>query len=329
MSEPEFDYPETGVVLPEDRPGDWLVDYARRAADAGFESVWASEAWGPSPFPLLGRISEHVECTLGTCIANAYARSPGALAASALAMHDATDGGFVLGLGASTPAIVEGFHGEAFDRPLRRLRELMEILDLALAGDPIDYDGEVFDLSGFRLQGARDARVPVFNAALGRTNIALAIDHAEGFLPHLMPLPALDDAVAAAEERAHSSAADLHVSPSIPTAVSADPAAAREVLAGHVAFYAGSTAFYNDVIADNGFPEAAAAIREAWQEGGRAAAAEVVPADLVDAIGIAGTPETARERVEELLAGPVDTALLSFPHGTTEEMMEATLDVLG
>lgn len=329
MSESEFDYPRTGVILPEDRPADWQVDYARRAAQAGFESVWASEAWGPNPFPVLGRISEHVDCTLGTCIANAYARSPGALAASALAMHDATDGQFILGLGASTPAIVEGFHGESYDRPLRRVRELLEIVDLALAGERIDYDGEVFDLSGFALQGADGATVPVFNAALGRTNVALTIDHADGFLPHLLPLTALEDAVADAEERAHTGASSLRVSPSIPTAVAADPDAARDVLAGHVAFYAGSTEFYNDVIANNGFPDAAAAIREAWQSGERSAAADAVPRELVDAIGIAGTPEMARERIEELLAGPVDTALLSFPHGTTEEMLEATLDVLG
>lgn len=328
MSDNDFDYPETGVILPGDRDTDWQVDYARRAADAGFESVWASESWGPNPFPTLGRIAEHVDCTLGTCIANAYARSPGALAASALSMHEATDGDFILGLGASTPAIVEGFHDEEFDRPLRRLRELMEILDLALAGERIDYDGEVFDLGGFRLSGADGAHVPVFNAALGRTNIALAIDHAEGFLPHLMPLTALEDAVAAAEERAHGDAADLRVSPSIPTAVADDPDAAREVLAGHVAFYAGSTDFYNGVIADNGFPEAAAAIREAWEEGGRSAAADAVPPELVDAIGIAGTPAEARERIEELLAGPVDTALVSFPQGATDDMLEATLTLL-
>lgn len=324
-----FDYPRTGLVLPEyaNVSDDWLIDFGVRAADAGFDSVWCGEGWGYNAFQLLARVGERTDVGLGTCIANVFARSPTALAANALTLHDLTDGQFVLGLGTSTPQVVESFHGQTFERPLRRIRETIEIVDLALSGDRIDYDGDVFSVRGFALNHADGAEIPVFNAALGRTNVALTIDFADGLLPHLMPLPALDDAIAEGEERANTSA-DLHVSPSIPTSLSDDPDEAERILAKHIAYYAGSTEFYNDVIGSNGFREEAEAIRAAWQDGNKSAAAEAVSRDLIDAIGIAGTPEDASTRIAELLDGTVDTALLSFPQGATEEMFDLALEAL-
>lgn len=324
-----FGYPRTGLVLPEyaDVSDDWLVEFGVKAADAGFDSVWCGEGWGYNPFQMLARVGARADVTLGTCIANVFARSPTALAANALTLHDQTDGRFILGLGSSTPQVVESFHGVAFERPLRRIRETIEIVDLALSGGSITYDGEVFSVAGFKLNHAAGAEVPVFNAALGRTNVALTIDFADGLLPHLMPITALESAIADGQERANATA-DLHVSPSIPTSVSDDPGEAEQVLAKHIAYYTGSTDFYNNVIADNGFPDEAAAIRSAWQDEDKSEAATVVSRDLIDAIGIAGTPTDARERVRELLDGTVDTALLSFPQGATEEMFELALDAL-
>lgn len=321
-------YPRTGLVLPEyaNFSDDWLVNFGVDAANAGFESVWCGEGWGYNAFQLLARVGEQTDVTLGTCIANAFARSPTALAANALTLHDQTNGQFILGLGSSTPQVVEAFHDKPFERPLRRIRETIEILNLALTGERIDYDGEIFSVGGFTLNHAADASVPVFNAALGRTNIAMTIDYAEGLLPHLMPLPAVEDAIEDAESRANSTS-NLHISPSIPTSVSTDPEEAEHVLAKHIAYYAGSTDFYNEVIGSNGFADEAKAIKSAWRTGDKAAAADAVSRELIDAIGIAGTPADARERVDNLLDTTVDTALLSFPQGATEEMFNLALDI--
>jgi alkanesulfonate monooxygenase SsuD/methylene tetrahydromethanopterin reductase-like flavin-dependent oxidoreductase (luciferase family) len=321
--------PETGLVLPEyaNKDGSELVSFGRQAVDAGFESVWCGETWGYSPFSLLARLAEHVDVHLGTSIANAFARSPASLAAHALTLHEATDGKFVVGLGASTPQVVESFHGAEFERPLRRLRETIEIVDLALSGERIDYDGEIFELGGFSLNHADGAEVPVLNGALGITNIALTIEYADGLLPHMFPLTDLDSAIEEAEKRAGEEA-DLHVAPSLPTAVSEDGDEARRILSKHVAYYVGSTSFYNDVVADHGFEAEADAIGEAWGNRDHEAAAEAVSEELLDALGIVGTPERARRRMRELLDGPVDSALVSFPMDATEEMFETTLDAL-
>lgn len=321
--------PRTGLALPgdTDRSGEWLVDYAVRASEAGFDSVWAPEAWGYDPFVLLGRTAARTECALGTCISNAFSRSPTALASSALALQEATDGQFVLGVGASTPSVVEDFHGQSFERPLRRIRELLEIVDLALSGDRIDYDGQIFELEGFRFQSVPDRSVPVFNAALGRTNMALSIDHADGIIPHLHPLSAIEEALADARERANRDR-EIHVAPSVPTAISEDPDEAERVLSDHVASYVGTTEVYRDVVARHGFETEAERIHAAWQDGRRGDAAAAVSRDLQEDVGIAGTPEYARDRFRDLLDGPADTVIVSFPRSITDDMYEAAVEVL-
>lgn len=321
--------PETGLVLPEyaDMDGSELVSLGKRAVDAGFESVWCGETWGYNPFTLLGRLAEERDVHLGTSIANVFARSPTALASETLTLHEATDGKFILGLGASTPQVVESFHGVSFERPLRRIRETIEIVDLALSGERIDYDGTVFDLDGFRLNHAETTEVPILNGAVGTTNIALTIEYADGLLPHMFPLTDLDAAIPAAEERA-GQRSDLVVAPSLPTAISEDGEAARRVLSKHVAYYVGSTSFYNDVVAEHGFETAAESIRADWEAHDTEAAAEAVSEELLDAVGIVGTPARGRRRIRELLDGPVDSVLISFPMDATDEMFDATLEAL-
>ncbi|MFB6172898.1 MAG: LLM class flavin-dependent oxidoreductase [Haloarculaceae archaeon] len=322
--------PRTGIALPEYES--WTateqVEFAVEAVDAGFESVWCGDGWGYSSVPLLARVADRTDCVLGTLAANVFARSPGSLAMDAATLHEATDGQFVLGVGTSTPNIVEGFHGAAFERPLRRLRETIEIVELALSGERVNYDGEIFSVEGFRMhlpQGP--ASVPVFNAALGPTNVALSVEHADGLITHMLPLAALDDAVAEGEARAGETA-DLHRMPSVITSVHEDPTVARSTLAAHVAAYVGPADPYNDVVARHGYSEAAAAIREAWERGGREAAAEAVPQSLLEAVGVVGTPAEVREQYRALADGPADTVLTSFPQGATEEMIRLALEAI-
>ena len=327
--ESAVDFPRTGVVLPEygSMTGTELVEFAEGAVDAGFESVWVGEGWGYNAFTLLGRVADRVDVPLGTSIANVFARSPAALASESLTLHEATDGNFILGLGASTPAVVQNFHGVEFEQPLRHVRETIEIVDLATSGERISYDGRIFDLDGFTLNHADDADVPILNGAIGTTNIALSIEYADGILPHMLPLTGVDDAIRTAEERAGEESS-LHIAPSLPTSISEDPDEAREVLASHVAYYVGSTDFYNDTVAEHGFPDEAAAIRDAWRDRDHDAAADAVSEELMDALGIVGTPERARDRLEILLDDTVDTALISFPMDATDEMFETTLAAL-
>ncbi|MHB9288881.1 LLM class flavin-dependent oxidoreductase [Halobacteriales archaeon Cl-PHB] len=331
MSSSVPDIGETGFVLPDGAgyaQAD-LLDLAETAVAAGIDSIWAWEGWGYSPFTLLGRVAERTDCPLGTAICNGYARSPATLAMQAATLDEATDGRFVLGIGTSTPEVVENLHGAAFDRPLRRLRETIEVVDRALAGEEIRYDGAFFDLAGFSLDHTGPSQgVPVFNAALGPTNTAMTIEYADGLMPNLLPFEAIPDAVAAGAARADTTA-DLTVAPLVPTCVSDDPAAARSAMATHLASYLGPVEFYNDVVARHGYADQAEAIRTAWEAGGPQAAADAVSEDLLDAVSIAGSPEHARQRQAAILEGAADAVLLNVPATAPREMVGATIHALG
>jgi alkanesulfonate monooxygenase SsuD/methylene tetrahydromethanopterin reductase-like flavin-dependent oxidoreductase (luciferase family) len=184
----------------------------------------------------------------------------------------------------------------------------------------------VFQLDGFAITNVEGATVPVFNGALGRTNLAMTIDYADGWIPHLFPLPALEAALADARDRAATTRMP-HVCPSVPTAINENPSEAQQLLTEHITSYVGSAEFYRDVIADNGFPEEANAIHEAWQNGDREAAVSAVTRDLLDAIGIAGTPSYGRKRLESILE-TVDSVLISFPRGGGPELYRTVVEAL-
>lgn len=323
------DWLAPGVVVPELETVQETVAFGEAAAAAGAKVLWCAGGWGYGPMPLLGMLAERTDAVLGTGIANAFARSPGALAMDALALHGATEGRFVLGVGTGTPLIAEGFHGVPFERPVRRLRETIEIVRLALAGERLEYDGAVFDLDGPALYAVPEGGVeaPIVAAALGLTNRAMALDYADGITTYLLPLDAIPDALESARERS-ATGGSVPVIAQVPTCVSDDPEEAQALMARHLAYYVGALDVYHDVVAEHGFREVAGGIRSAWEAGERDRARELVPRGLMDAVGLVGGPGRARDRLGELAAGPADAVVLSFPEGTDERMRELGLEAL-
>ena len=142
-----------GVIATMGRDWEASVERVRIAEDLGYEHVAAGEAWGGSAIPFLTLIAARTQrITLGTSILNCFSRSP-AVFAQEFAMLDLISGGrAVFGLGSSGAHVIEHFHGVPFERPLRRIRETVEIFDTLIAGEPLDHDGEIFRLErGFRL----------------------------------------------------------------------------------------------------------------------------------------------------------------------------------
>lgn len=322
-----FEYPDTGIVLPENTSmtGTELVELAVEAVDAGFESVWCSEEWGYNAFILLARINGRVQCTLGTSVVSAFSRTPSTLTASALTLQEETDNGFILGIGSGTPEIVEGFHGASFDRPIQRIRETLEIIDLGLSGQRINFDGDSFSPEGFVLNHNEERRVPLFNAAVGPANIAMSVEYADGIMPHLLPISATEDAIprgerASGEER-------LRIYPVVPTVVGTNSETARRTLSEYVAYCIGSTHVFYDVLSTHGFDETATRIRKHWQEGSTERASGAVTDELLDEVGIAGTANEARRRLEEI-NDDVDGVLIAFPHGVDEKTVRRTISAL-
>lgn len=292
------------------------TELAARVEALGYHSVWAGELWGEDAFVTLGRIAERTnQLALGTAIVNVYSRTPAALAMAAATIDEAANGPVRLGLGASTEQAIAGIHGMDFERPVRRTHETAAIVRRILGGDAsATYEGELLSVTNVP---PLEADPTLFNAALGPANRRATGRLFDGWLPHNVPLNRLEEAfetIATAAREADRDPDAISVAPYVPTAVAEDEASARDQLAAHLAYYVGSGEGYRRAVATE-FPEAAAAIAEQWSDGERAAARETVTREMLDALGIAGTPETARDRFHALADRPLIDEPLVVPAG--------------
>ncbi len=121
-----------------------LIDRVKIADDAGIDSMWVAEAWGHDAFTLLALLAEHTKhIKLGTSIVNIYSRTPAALAQHFGTLDELSDGRMIIGLGTSGPQVIEHFHGIKFNPPLTRMKEYVDIINMIMAGTPLNYNGKI------------------------------------------------------------------------------------------------------------------------------------------------------------------------------------------
>ena len=319
----------TGVLLPEGR--DDVVEFAQQVESVGYDRLWATELWGRDGFVALTRAGETTDdLDLGTAIVNIYGRSPATLAQAAATLDGGVDTDVILGLGTSTKKAIEDLHGVPFDQPARRLHETVELTkEFLTAEGRVNYEGELYDVADFPSLGAD---VPVYSAALGPANRRATGRTADGWLPHNIPFENLSDAfetIARTAEETDRDPDDIDVAPYVPSAVSDDADAAIDAVKGHLAYYVGSGEGYRRAVGEM-FPEEADAVAEAWRDGDRGAARDAVTEEMVKALGVAGTPEDARDQLDEVAAiDVIDEPIVVTPAGMDEEMATRTITELG
>ncbi|MFB6124202.1 MAG: LLM class flavin-dependent oxidoreductase [Haloferacaceae archaeon] len=305
-------------------------ELAARLESLGYDSVWTGELWGTDAFVRLTNVAHAVDdVALGTAIVNVFSRSPAVLAGAAAELDDVAGGEIRLGIGASTPKAVEDLHGVEYDRPVRRIHETAELVRAYTAGEGrVDYDGDLFDVQDFP---ALDADVPVYTAALGPAARRATGRVADGWLPHNIPFEGLGAAFETVAETAEEAGRDpdeITVAPYVPAAVSDDPADAHAAVRGHLAYYVGSGEGYRKAVA-SAFPDEADAVAEAWREGNRGDARDAVTDEMVEALGVSGTPEEARDRLDAVAAlDAVDDPLVVIPASADDELAERTYEAL-
>jgi alkanesulfonate monooxygenase SsuD/methylene tetrahydromethanopterin reductase-like flavin-dependent oxidoreductase (luciferase family) len=138
-----------GFGIPYDRPERWkdTVDFVVQADRFGVDSVWSAEAWGSDAVTPLGYLASRTErVKLGSGIIQTGSRTPALVAMTSATLQLLSDGRFLLGLGTSGPQVMEGWHGISFETPVTRMREIVEIVRLALSGERVTYQGEVYQL---------------------------------------------------------------------------------------------------------------------------------------------------------------------------------------
>jgi F420-dependent oxidoreductase-like protein len=322
----------------DERHPERIVERARWAETLGYHSVWTGEAYGSDAVVPLAAIASHTErIHLGTSILQMPARTPAMTAMTAATLDALSHGRLLLGLGLSGPQVVEGFHGRPYTAPLATTREYVGAVRQMLAREaPFELHGDVIDVP-YRGEGATGlgkplklmlhprADIPVYLAAIGPRNVALATEIADGFLPIFWSptgwMAAFGDALAGADlDR-------FDVAPSVSVVVGDDLDACRDVVRPFLALYIGGMGapgrnFYNALASRLGYEAAATTIQELYLSGKRDEAARAVPDDLVDEVALVGPRERIAERLEAWKESPVTTLVVTGGRDAIELMAE-------
>jgi F420-dependent oxidoreductase-like protein len=298
----------------------------REAADqvtalekAGLDTVWVAEAYGFDSPTLMGYLAARTETVeIGSAILNVYSRTPGALAQTAAGLDNVSGGRAILGLGASGPQVIEGWHGVPYDKPLGRTREVVEIVRAALRRETLRYDGRVFHLPLPEGQGTGLGKplkmltkperptVPIYIAALGQKSVEATAEYADGWLPFLFaPERSHDvwgDALEKGRAKRQDGLAPLEISAGGMVAVGDDVKGMLDLARPMFALYIGGMGargknFYNDLACQYGFEEAATRIQDLYLGGNKRDAEALVPVELLEMCNLVGPASYVRERI--------------------------------
>ncbi len=319
-----------GYAPPGTNPAE-LVELAVEAEALGYDSAWTAEAWGTDAVTVLAFLAARTSTLkLGSGIMQIPARTPAMTAMTAVTLDLISGGRFLLGLGTSGPAVAEGWHGQEFGRPLARTREYVEIVRAALRREPLDHHGEYYDVPRgdhrpLKLM-ARPVRaeIPVYLAAVGPKNVALAAEIADGWLPIWLSPERLQEvfgeSLAGAREGFDIAAF------SVPAVVTDDVEAGRDAVRPVLALYVGGMGtYYNRLVGRYGYEAEAATIRELYLGGKQRDAAAAVPDALVDELCLVGPRERIADRLGAWRESGVTTLLVQTRERETLRTMAELL----
>jgi probable F420-dependent oxidoreductase len=283
--------PFEGVPLHE------LGPLARRVEDAGYEGLWSAESTQFDGFTPLTVAAEHTDrVRLVTGIVNVFTRGPALLAQTAAALQEASNGRFVLGLGASSNVIVERWNGIPFQRPLAKVEETVAYLRTVLAGER--------GTGGFKLAPPPQQPVPIMLAALREPMLRLAARVADGAFTNFLPLSRVAQVVEAYGAPGKELACRLF---SFHGPEDEALAAAKRTFVAYA-----TVPVYTEFFRWLGFGEELDPLVEAWNAGDRQRAVELVPESLVREIFLLGDLEAQRERLAEFGRAGISTGVLAL-----------------
>ncbi|GAB3478580.1 LLM class F420-dependent oxidoreductase [Amycolatopsis cihanbeyliensis] len=291
--------PLTGVPLAQHR------ELVEQLPDLGYTDAWSAETAGTDAFsPLLLASQWAPRLRLGTAIVPVYTRGPGLLAMSAATLAECAPGRFVLGLGSSSPVIVENWNAAEFTEPYGRSRDTLRFLRAALAGEKVTKEYPTFSVSKFRLERAPEPAPPIMLAALRPGMLRLAAAEADGAITNW--LAATDVPTVRAEVGPDTElAARIFVCPT------EDADAARGLGRMLISSYL-TVPVYRAFHEWLGRGERLAPMHEAWAAGDRQRANEVIPDEVVDELIVHGSAEECRERVQAYVDNGLDTPVIAL-----------------
>ncbi|WP_371526159.1 LLM class F420-dependent oxidoreductase [Streptomyces sp. NBC_01283] len=306
----------------------------RRAADdvaalesSGLDAVWVAEAYGFDSPTIMGYLAARTErMKIGAAILNVYSRTPALIAQTAAGLDAISGGRAIMGLGASGPQVVEGWHGKPYDKPLARTRETIELTRRILRREVIDHHG-ITDMPLPKEKGGKlgkplkiltkpvRSEVPLYVASLGPANVRMTAEIADGWLPTLF-IPEKAHQVwgaplAEGKEKRDPALGPLQTVAGGLLAIGDDAAAVRDLARPQIALYVGGMGavgknFYNDLAVAYGYEKEAKLIQELYLSGKKKEAEAAVPAEFCELMSLCGPESYVRERVEAFREAGVD-----------------------
>ncbi|MEX2547602.1 MAG: LLM class flavin-dependent oxidoreductase [Chloroflexota bacterium] len=295
-------------------PYDQLGEYARRAEDAGFSTVWVSETSRDSMIQAAVVLQSTDTVDVGTSITVAFPRSPTVTAMQAWDLDEIGGGRFILGLGSQVRRIIEERYSAEFDRPAARMAEYIQAMRAVWGmeqGERTTFEGEIYRVLRPSLSGygsSRDRSMPrVHVAAVGPLMTRAAATYADGILGHpFTSVPyLLDHVIPKVEEalgRAGRSRNEFAIRQGVITSVSDDREQAYREAKLQIAFY-GTTPNYRPVFASCGDGHLTDVLRDTWKRSKQNpdALIDVMPDEAVERYAVAGTPAEVRDRLAEIV----------------------------
>ncbi|MBV8733230.1 MAG: LLM class F420-dependent oxidoreductase [Solirubrobacterales bacterium] len=304
------------------------LQVVREAERLGYHSAWTAEAYGSDAATVLAWLAAQTSTIrLGSAIFQMPGRTPAMAAMTAATIDQLSDGRMMLGIGSSGPQVAEGWHGQRFARQLRRTREYVAVVRIALARERVSFAGETIQLplpdgpgKALKLTIAPvQERIPIYLAAIGPNNTRLAGEIADGWIPtffspeHISELRTLLEQGAA---RAGRSLDGFEIAPMVNAFVSEDLELARNAMRPGVALYVGGMGsreqnFYNQLVQRYGFEQAAREIQDLYLAGKREQACAAIPDELIDLISLCGPRDVVRDRLAAFREAGVGTLMVA------------------
>src|SRR5213596_34932 len=315
------------------------LELTREAERLGYDSVWTAEAYGSdAASPLAWFAGQTEKVKLGSAIFQMPGRSPAMTAMTAVTIDQLSGGRMLLGIGSSGPQVAEGWHGQRFGKQLQRTREYIAVVRMALARERVQFKGETLELplpdgpgKALKLTIAPvQERIPIYLAAIGPKNTALAGEIADGWIPTLVSPEHLPELRKSLEEGAAKAGRELNgfdIAPTVNVYVSDAIEKGRDVMRPFIALYVGGMGsrdknFYNNLVQRYGFEDAAREVQDHYLAGKREEAMAALPDELIDLVSLNGPADKVRERLRVYREAGVGTLGITPTAWTREERIE-------
>ncbi|MBI3992806.1 MAG: LLM class flavin-dependent oxidoreductase [Candidatus Lambdaproteobacteria bacterium] len=285
------------------------------AEEQGYEDIWFPDGYGmQDALTLAAAVAARTKrARLCTGVVPVFTRPVPVLAKTIYAIEKIAPGRLVLGLGSSTGAMVDGWYGVEFKKPVTAVREAVELLRKIMAGEKTDYQGQVFRSKGFKLGEPIQPPVPILLAAMGPKMLQMVGEVADGVcLNNFTPLERMPWALEQLDigaKRSGRRVDDLEISARLAMITSDDPASALEFFRSEVSFYA-STPIYQQIITHMGFGQVARDVAEGFKVRDRKRILAAIPDELVAKLFIWGNEAECQRRVREFFAAGLTSAAI-------------------